>query len=108
MTTLHPQQRDQPYPFVDKSSLQLCPIVSISYSLALAQSFFCFVLSDNALQRHVPRVARAFVKVVTHVHNLDGVLDYLECVGKIHQKNGIMVSQSLHESGLITCPLRRS
>eukprot|EP00095_Tigriopus_kingsejongensis_P008926 maker-scaffold199_size265817-snap-gene-0.11 protein:Tk08926 transcript:maker-scaffold199_size265817-snap-gene-0.11-mRNA-1 annotation:"globin x" len=46
--------------------------------------------NDNALQRHVPRVARAVVKVVSHVENLDDVLDYLECVGKIHQKNGIM------------------
>lgn len=28
--------------------------------------------------------------MVSHVGNLDDVLDYLECVGKIHQRNGIM------------------
>ncbi len=48
--------------------------------------------ADNALQRHVPRVARAVVKVANRVDSLDDILDYIELVGKIHHKNGIMVS----------------
>jgi len=40
----------------------------------------------------VPKVARAVVKVANHVDNLDEIMDYIAFVGRIHHKNGIMVS----------------
>lgn len=44
---------------------------------------------ENALQRHIPRITRAVVKVINHADNLDAVLDYCECIGRIHHRNGI-------------------
>ena len=43
------------------------------------------------LQKHIPRVSRALVKVLTHVDNLQSVAEYLEVLGRIHHKVGIQV-----------------
>ena len=47
--------------------------------------------TTNGLQRHIPRVSRAIVKVVNNVEHLDHVAAYLEMLGKIHQQIGVEV-----------------
>ncbi len=39
----------------------------------------------------MPRVARSIVKMANRVDSIDDILDYIELIGKIHHKNGIMV-----------------
>ena len=57
-------------------------------------TLFYLYISENVnsmLQKHIPRVSRALVKVLTHVDNLQSVAEYLEVLGRIHHKIGIQV-----------------
>lgn len=47
---------------------------------------------SRALARHVPRVSRAMIKILSKLDDLDSVIDYLKVLGKIHHQNGIQVS----------------
>ena len=59
-------------------------------------NYFIFLLSATKfhLQRHVPKVARALSKIITHVDDLNSIGDYLKILGKIHHQNGIKVCKS--------------
>ena len=59
----------------------------------LNQPKLLFLLSATKfhLQRHVPKVARALSKILSHVDDLNSIGDYLKILGKIHHQNGIKV-----------------
>ena len=62
----------------------------------LNQPKLLFLLSATKfhLQRHVPKVARALSKILSHVDDLNSIGDYLKILGKIHHQNGIKVRKS--------------
>ena len=62
----------------------------------LNQPKLLFLLSATKfhLQRHVPKVARALSKILSHVDDLNTIGDYLKILGKIHHQNGIKVCKN--------------
>ena len=58
---------------------------------------FFIEISESArgLAKHIPKVARAIVKVLARADDLNSVADYMKVLGKIHSQNGIQVSTYL-------------
>lgn len=68
--------------------------------LHLFQTWSLFVVCSTAayqselLQRHIPRVSRSIAKVIKNLDHIEVIEDYLQVLGKIHNQNGIFVSEN--------------